>query len=54
MYWNTWGLRTLNDEIRSQDTHSGDTNTRFRRPVCGTETGEDDRRSAAHCTEEGL
>lgn len=48
------GLRTLDDEIRAEDTHGGDTNTRFGGTVGGAKAGEDNGASAAHDTEEGL
>lgn len=49
-----WWIRTLDDEIRAQDTHGGDTDTRLGRAVGSAQAGEDDGRGAAHGTEEGL
>jgi len=46
--------RTLDDEIRTEDTHGCDTNTRLGSAVRGTQAGEDDGCCAAHGTEEGL
>lgn len=48
------GIRTLDDEIRAQDTHGGDADTRLGRAVRGAEAGEDNGCCAAHGTEEGL
>jgi hypothetical protein len=49
-----WDGRTLDDEIRSQDTHGGDTDAGFRGAVGGAEAGEDDGAGAAHRSEERL
>lgn len=46
--------RTLDDQIRAQDTHCRDTNTCLGGSIGGTETRKDDGRRAAHRTEEGL
>ena len=46
--------RTLDDEIRSQDTHCGDTDTCFRGTVGSTEACEYDGARAAHRSEERL
>lgn len=46
------GNNVLDDEIRSQNTHGGDTDTRLGSTVCGTKAGEDDGSCAAHGTEE--
>jgi hypothetical protein len=48
------GRRTLDNQVRAEDTHSADTNTGLGGAVCGTETREDDGRGAAHRAEEGL
>ncbi len=48
------GGRTLDDEIRSENTHGGNTDTRLGSSVRGTKAGEDDGCSAAHGTEERL
>lgn len=48
------GFRTLDDEIRAEDTHSGDTNTRLGSTVGGAKAGEDNGASAAHDTKEWL
>jgi hypothetical protein len=45
---------TLNDQIRSKNTHSTDTDTGLGSTVRSTETGEDNGGSAAHGTEEWL
>lgn len=45
---------TLDDKVRSKDTHGGDTNTRLGGSIGGTKAGEDDGGCAAHGTEEGL
>ena len=47
-------VRTLDDEIRSQDTHGGDTDASFCGAVGGAEAGEDDGAGAAHRSEERL
>ena len=47
-------LRTLDDEIRSQDTHGGDTDASLCGAVGGAEAGEDDGAGAAHRSEERL
>lgn len=46
--------RTLDDEIRPEDTHGSDTNTGLGGSVGGAEAGEDDGCGAAHGAEEGL
>lgn len=46
--------RTLHDQVRAEDTHSGDADTRLGGTIGGTQTGEDDGDGAAHGTEEGL
>jgi hypothetical protein len=48
-----WHL-TLDNQIRSEDTHSANTNTGLGGSVGGTETSEDNGRGAPHCTEERL
>jgi hypothetical protein len=48
------GPRTLDDQVRAEDTHSSDTDTRLGGTVRGTKTGEDNGAGAAHGTEEGL
>lgn len=48
------GRRTLDDEIRTEDTHGGNTNTRLGSAVGGTQAGEDNGAGAAHGTKEGL
>ena len=45
---------TLDDQIRSENTHSTDTDTRLGSTICSTETGEDNGGSATHGTEEWL
>lgn len=47
-------LHTLDDQVGSENTHGGNTNTRLCGTVSGAEAGEDDGRCAAHGTEEGL
>jgi len=47
-------FHTLDNKIWSKDTHSGDTNTRLRCTVGGTEAREDDGGGATHGAEEGL
>lgn len=46
--------RTLDDEIRAEDTHGGNANTRLGSAVGGTQAGEDNGAGAAHGTKEGL
>lgn len=46
--------RTLDNEIRPQDTHGGDTDTSLCGTVGSAEAGEDDGARAAHCSEERL
>jgi hypothetical protein len=46
--------RTLDDQVRAEDTHGRDTNTGLGGSVGGTEAREDDGRRAAHRAEEGL
>lgn len=45
---------TLDDQIRAEDTHSGDTNTRLGGTVGGTQASEDDGTGATHGAKEGL
>lgn len=45
---------TLDDEVRTQDTHGANTNTRFGSSIGSTETRENDGGGAAHRTEERL
>jgi hypothetical protein len=47
-------VRTLDDEVRSEDTHSGDTNTRLGSAVRRAEAGEHNGCCATHGTEERL
>lgn len=47
-------IRTLDNQIRSEDTHGSDTDTRLGGTIGSTQTGEDDGAGAAHCTKEGL
>lgn len=47
-------LRTLDDQVRSEDTHGSDTNTRLGGTVRGTQACEDDSRRATHSTKEWL
>ena len=46
--------RTLDDQVRPEDTHGRDTNTSLCGTVGGTEAGEDDGGRAAHRSEERL
>jgi hypothetical protein len=46
--------RTLDDQIRSEDTHGADTDAGFGCTVGGAEAGEDDGGHAAHRSKEGL
>lgn len=46
--------RTLDNQIRAQDTHGRNANTGFRGSVCGPETGEDNGGGTAHRAKEGL
>jgi hypothetical protein len=46
--------RTLDNQVRAEDTHGGNTNTGLGSAVGGTETREDDGGRAAHRAEEGL
>lgn len=46
--------RTLHDQIGTENTHGGDTNTRLGGTVGGTQAGENNGAGAAHSTEEGL
>lgn len=46
--------RTLDDQIWTEDTHCGNSNTGLCGSVCRTEAGEDDGCCAAHRSEEGL
>ncbi len=45
---------TLDDKIRPENTHGGDTNTGLGCAVRSTEAGEDDGSGAPHGTKEGL
>lgn len=45
---------TLDDKIRSEDTHGRDTDAGLRGSIGGAEAGEDNGRCAAHGTKEGL
>jgi hypothetical protein len=47
------GDNVLDDKIRSEDTHGGNTDTRLGSTVRGTQAGEDNSAGAAHSTEEG-
>jgi hypothetical protein len=47
-------MRTLDDQVRAENTHGADANTGLGSAVCGSETREDDGRSAAHGPEERL
>jgi hypothetical protein len=47
-------VHTLDNQIRPEDTHRGDTDTRLGSSVCGAETCEDDGAGAAHGAKEGL
>jgi hypothetical protein len=46
--------RTLDDQVRAEDTHGGNTNTGLGSAVGGTEARKDDGGCAAHRAEEGL
>jgi hypothetical protein len=46
--------RTLDDQVRAEDTHGRHANTGLGGSVGGTETREDDGGCAAHRAEEGL
>jgi hypothetical protein len=48
------GQRTLDDQVRAEDTHGRHTNTGLGSSVGGTETREDDGGCAAHRAKEGL
>jgi hypothetical protein len=45
---------TLDNEVRSEDTHGGDSHTRLGGSIGSTEAGEDYGRRTSHRTEEGL
>ncbi len=47
-------MHTLDDKIRSKNTHSRDTDSRLCGSIRGAKAGEDNGRCAAHGTEEGL
>ena len=47
-------IRTLDDQVRSENTHGGNTDTRLGSTVGGTQAGEDDSGCATHRTEERL
>lgn len=47
-------LRTLDDEVRAENTHGGNTNTRLGGTVRGTQAGEDNSTGATHGAKEGL
>ena len=46
--------RTLDDQVRPEDTHGGNTNTGLCGTVGGTEAGEDDGGHASHRSKERL
>jgi len=46
--------RTLDDQVRPEDTHGGDADTRLGSAIRGAEAGEDNGCCAAHRSEEGL
>lgn len=46
--------RTLDDQVRSEDGHSTDTDTSLGSSIGSSEAGEDDGRGAAKGTEKGL
>jgi hypothetical protein len=46
--------RTLDDQVRAEDTHGRDTNTGLGGSVGGTEAREDDGGRAAHRAKKGL
>ncbi len=48
------GERTLDDQVRPENTHGGDAYTGLGGTVCGTEAGEDDGGHAAHRSKERL
>lgn len=50
----TFVVLTLDDQVRTEDTHSRDTNTSLGGTVGSTKAGEDNGGGAAHGTEEGL
>lgn len=45
---------TLDNKIRSKNTHGGDANTRLGSSIGGAKASEDNGGRAAHGTEEGL
>lgn len=45
---------TLDDEVRAEDTHGRDTNSRLGGTVGSAEASEDNSGCAAHGTKEGL
>jgi len=47
------GNNVLDDEVRAEDTHGGNTDTRLGGTVGSTDAGEDDSGGAAHSTKEG-
>lgn len=47
-------LRTLDDKVRAENTHGGNTNTRLGGTVRGTQAGEDNGTGATHGAKEGL
>lgn len=47
-------VRTLDDQVRAEDTHSRDTDTGLCGTVGGTQAGEDNGDGATHGSEEGL
>lgn len=49
-----WAGRTLDDQVRPEDTHGGDTDAGLGGAVGGAEAGEDDGGHAAHRSEERL
>lgn len=46
--------RTLDDQVRTEDSHAAHTDTGLSGTIGGTEAGEDDSGRAAQRTEEGL
>ena len=47
-------MQTLDNKIRSKNTHSGDTNTGFCCAIGSAEASEDYGGGAAHCAKEWL
>lgn len=46
--------RTLDDQVRAEDTHAANTNTSLGSAIGGAKAGEDDGGRAAQRTKEGL